>query len=264
MVMSTQAPFLVTGAASGIGAALVAHLARADTLTLDQREGCDYRCDLADLDAIAALAQTIPAPLAGIAHIAGVPGTFAPTHILDVNFFGARALTLALIPKLAPGASLVFVSSLAAHRCAWQEAALAELLYHSPAERAALLAKTNITGEEAYALSKRLLNLWVPQLATHLLAHPIRANLVSPGPVYTPLLAEFERSMGAERLRAAHTQVGRHGQPQEIAHVLSFLLSPASQWINGIEIKVDGGYHATRAAFNSVFQDPMLQKTLFY
>jgi NAD(P)-dependent dehydrogenase (short-subunit alcohol dehydrogenase family) len=255
MVMTSHAPILITGAASGIGAALARLQGNRAVLTLDQREGSDFCCDLADPAAIHAVAQAISGPLAGVAHVAGIPGTCAPGHILDVNFFGARALTYALLPKLLPGAALVFVSSLAAHRCQWPETELASLLNLSEAERAGTLASLNITGEDAYALSKRLLNAWVPLLATRLLTRGIRANLVSPGPVQTPLLPEFERSMGAQRIQAARTQVGRHGTAEEIAQVISFMLSPASAWVNGIEIKVDGGYHAARAAAASAFHD---------
>ena len=67
-------------------------------------------------------------------------------------------------------------------------------------------------------------------------------------PVETPLLADFEKSIGEDRIAAAKELTGRHGEPEDIAAVAAFLLSDAAGWVNGTEIRVDGGYQAFRAA----------------
>lgn len=70
---------------------------------------------------------------------------------------------------------------------------------------------------------------------------------MSPGPVETPILADFRSSMGADRIAAAEALTGRHGRPEEIAQAIFFLLSPRASWVNGVDLKVDGGFHALRA-----------------
>jgi NAD(P)-dependent dehydrogenase (short-subunit alcohol dehydrogenase family) len=228
---------LVTGAASGIGAALLAKLGSA-AIGLDRAEA-DIVCDLSDAEAIATAAEGITAPLSGIAHVAGLPGTADPAMILAVNTHAPKLLTQALLPKLVDGANIVAVSSVTALRCEW-----------SPDQLDALLdgtAPPAMEGVRAYELSKAALNRWVLQTAVELRHRSIRVNSVSPGPVETPILADFEASIGKDRIDAAADMVGRHATPDDIADVIAFLLSDASRWVNGSDVKADGGYHAVRA-----------------
>ena len=69
-----------------------------------------------------------------------------------------------------------------------------------------------------------------------------------PGPVQTKILKDFEESMGKSRIEAASELVGRHGQPEEIAEVIAFLLSDHACWISGEDLRVDGGFSALREA----------------
>lgn len=229
---------LVTGAASGIGAALMVRLGDA-AIGLD-RHGADIVCDLADSAAITAAAEAISGPLRGIAHVAGLPGTADPATIFAVNTFAPALLTAALLPKLADGASVVAVSSVTALRCDWTPEQLDALLSG--------MSPPAMEGARAYELSKAALNRWAVRTAAALRHRSIRVNTVSPGPVETPILANFEASIGKDRIDAAAAMVGRHAQPLDIADVIAFLLSDAARWINGTDVKADGGYHAVRAA----------------
>jgi len=237
---------LVTGAASGIGAALVARLRAAGrrSVGLDLRASdadLSLSCDLADADARAAAVAAIDAPLDGIAHVAGLPGTHAPGWVLAVNLFAIVDLTRRLEARFAPGAAIVAVSSIAAQRCDWPEPALAALI-------AGEGVPDDLSGAAAYELSKRALSLWVTMEAARLAPRGVRVNAVSPGPVETPILADFERSMGPARLAAAARLAGRHATADEIAAPVAWLLSGEAAWVNGVDLRVDGGFHAIRAA----------------
>jgi NAD(P)-dependent dehydrogenase (short-subunit alcohol dehydrogenase family) len=244
--MGMSAPrILVTGAASGIGAALAQQLASAGAAVLGlDRAGTDIICDLADPAAIAAAAAGIDGPLHGIAHVAGLPGTAPPERILAVNLAGPVLLNQLLEPRLAPGAAIVAVASITAQRCNWADADLAALV--AGGFGAVAGAAAGIDGTSAYQLSKKALICWV-MLATGRLRH-CRINAVSPGPVETPILADFEASIGKDRIAAAAALAGRHASATEIAAIIAWLLGPDAAWINGADIRADGGYTARRMA----------------
>ncbi len=237
---------LVTGAASGIGAALMKILGQR-AIGLD-RSGAQITCDLSDPEAIDQVASALPGTLDGIAHVAGLPGTRDRDAIMAVNSFAPLRLTRALLPKLRDGAAIVAVSSVTALRCK-QPIAVLDLSIERVAPPVDLAA---MDGTAVYELSKALINRWVAQTAVALRPRSIRVNSVSPGPVETPILDDFRTSIGEARIAAAAGMVGRHGQPAEIAAVIAFLLGPDASWINGTDIRVDGGYHAVRAVEGAV------------
>jgi NAD(P)-dependent dehydrogenase (short-subunit alcohol dehydrogenase family) len=228
---------LVTGSASGIGAALMERIGR-EAVGLD-RHSADFVCDLSNPAEITAVAASIKAPLSGIAHVAGLPGTADAEAIVAVNLRAPMVLTKALLPKLSPGSAIIAVSSVTALRCDWAMEQLDALIDGGAAPV--------MEGARAYELSKAALNRWAMRQAVELRGQQIRVNTVSPGPVETPILADFEASIGKDRIAAAAQKVGRHAAPADIADVIAFLLSDDARWINGTDVKADGGYHAVRA-----------------
>jgi NAD(P)-dependent dehydrogenase (short-subunit alcohol dehydrogenase family) len=253
LTMSTPR-FVVTGAASGIGAATLAALEATGhhCLAIDRNlmPGKEFlACDLADENSIDACIEAIDGPVDGVAHVAGIAGTAEAAQVVKVNYLGARRFIEKLTPKITEGGSVVFVSSLAARRCVWDAARLREMLALSDwREALAALGAANLGGGEAYEIAKRLLLAWLPLAAASGAARRIRFNAVTPGPVETPLLPGFRQSMGEDRIEAARSLVGRHALPAEVAAPILFLLSPAASWVNGIEMVADGGLSALREA----------------
>ncbi|MCU0986554.1 MAG: SDR family oxidoreductase [Acetobacteraceae bacterium] len=231
----------VTGAGSGIGAALV---------SLALEDGASLAC-LARDEAEAAMLSRIVSPahvlvrdlatggaglaaeaaglLGGLDAVALAAGMFdhrasaetdsaAWASVLAVNLTAVFEIAREALPLLTPHGSLVLVSSQIG------------LVGHP---RAA-----------AYTASKAALNGLAKSLALEAAPRGVRVNAVAPGPVATPMTAvaraDAER---ADRLRAS-IPLGRFGEAEEIAQAIRFLLSPAAGFITGTVLVADGGVTA--------------------
>jgi len=90
-----------------------------------------------------------------------------------------------------------------------------------------------------YAASKAAIRSFVRTWTTDLKDRRIRSNVVSPGPINTPLASRQSADVIA---RIASTiPMGRMGQPEEVAKAALFLASDDSSFVTGIELFVDGG-----------------------
>lgn len=146
----------------------------------------------------------------------------AARELLEVNVLGPALLTSALLPLLrSPGGSIVLVSS---------------ALGHLPSPGVAL-----------YAASKAAVDSLTRTWAKELAPQGIRVNAVAPGTVRTPIL---ESSTGldttqVEAIRADHdarVPLGRMGDVGDIAPWITRLAEPASSWLTGQILTVDGGW----------------------
>lgn len=238
---------VVTGAASGIGAE-TARLVRAlggRVLAVDRNEPKIeveefHRADLSDGASIAALIRVMPNGIHGLANVAGVPPTRTPAEVVAVNLVGLKQLTLGLIPKLADGASIVNVASLAGldwpqHLDAIQAAT--DLTFDKVPR---FCRDHDIRRDRSYFFTKEALIVWTMQNRWTWRGRGIRMNCVSPGPVETPILKDFLETLGARAEEDMRT-MDRPGRPADIAPVVAFLLSDGSAWIRGTNIPVDGG-----------------------
>ena len=250
---------VVVGAASGIGAAAATHFhARGDhVLAIDRRQhrtpASEYEtCDLAHPDDIADLLSRIGSGWNVLAHVAGVPGTAPAADVLKINYLGLRLMIEGMLPLMEPGGAIVTVGSTAA--LGWEQRIneLSGLLAATDAEAVENWCAGQDPAQDptkAYYTSKQAVILYTKRIAGFAWAkYGIRANVVSPGPVQTNILPDFEATIGREALEAARQSVGRHATVDDIVPVIEFLASERARWINGQDIQVDGGYIASLIA----------------
>jgi NAD(P)-dependent dehydrogenase (short-subunit alcohol dehydrogenase family) len=72
----------------------------------------------------------------------------------------------------------------------------------------------------------------------------VRLNTVSPGPVQTPILGDFEASMGKGVLDGVRNAVGRHGTTADVVPVIEAIGGPDFGWVVGQDVQVDAGFVA--------------------
>jgi len=245
----TTARVVITGAATGIGAETARRLraAGAHVTALDIAEPSDaidayVPVDLGDTAAIDAAVAALDGPFDALCNVAGLPPREGLTaKILAVNFLGLRRLTTAMLDKLSPGASIVNVASVAGMR--WRDnldQVKALMALSDDGDTAAFCETHDIDRVRAYDLSKEAVIVWTMAQTEALITRELRANTVSPAAVATGILDDFKAAFG-ERAARNIARVGRTGTPEEIAAVIVFLASPASGWLKGIDIRIDGG-----------------------
>ncbi|KAA0969439.1 SDR family oxidoreductase [Aureimonas fodinaquatilis] len=94
----------------------------------------------------------------------------------------------------------------------------------------------------AYAASKGGIVALTRSLAVALGPKGVRANAIAPGWVNTRMGAGAKNDPAREPAITARIPLGRWAEPEEIAEVIGFLVSPAARYINGALIPIDGGY----------------------
>jgi NAD(P)-dependent dehydrogenase (short-subunit alcohol dehydrogenase family) len=234
---------LVTGGASGIGAATVARLRedgmKVAAIDLDrarlERVGADFTAvaDVASEDDIRRAVDECAEALGGLdvcVASAGVAGRGAVTEtplkewerVFAVNVRGVYLTAKAVIPhlKAAGGGALVVVAS-----------------------QLGLVAAPDAA---AYCASKGAAVQLTRAMAVDHAKDGIRVNCVCPGPTSTPLLEsyfELAPDTAAERVRYEQAQLhGRLIEPAEIADAIASLASPRATSTIGAALVVDGGY----------------------
>lgn len=236
----------VTGLSSGIGAETAKLLAaRGARIVGFDRNAPAYdvtafhQTDISDPASIETSLASLEHPLDALCNVAGVPPTADKATVLKVNFFGLRHFTELAVDHLVDGAPIVNVASLAGF--AWRsnmEVVKAGMATDFSAADA-WIAEQPVEGAPSYHLSKELVVAWTLWNCQRWKARGIRMNSVSPGPVSTPILADFVKTLG-KRVEE-DLKVNRAATPEEIAPVIAFMCSADARWMNGSDVAVDAG-----------------------
>ena len=230
----------VTGASSGIGRGIAVACSRIgarviingrneerlkETLTL--MDGLDHTImvgDLTDPFIISSIVSALP-KLDGVVHCAGVGSRVLCRNIIEsdidqtmnANFKAPVLLQTAILKqkKVNNGASVVFIASIS---------------NVSPS-----------VGNALYSASKGALISYANCLQLELAPRLIRVNCVSPAMVWTDLI--FKGGLTEDELHEDEKlyPLKRYGNPEDVANLVVYLLSDASSWMTGSNVKITGG-----------------------
>jgi NAD(P)-dependent dehydrogenase (short-subunit alcohol dehydrogenase family) len=219
---------VVTGASSGIGAAIAAVLEQDGyrVARLDLNDTSPYSVDVADPAAVEATMRRVATELGPVDAVVSAAGHYEETPIADithgqlhrmlrVHLGGLRNVTRAALPSMMERrrGSVVAITS--------------------------ELAVGGGDGEAHYAAAKGAIIGLVRSLAAEVAAHGVRVNAVAPGPTDTPLLAADSPWRAPDYL--ATLPARRLARPEEVAEVVRYLVGEDAAFCTGEVLSPNSG-----------------------
>ena len=225
---------LVTGARRGIGRAAARALAGAGAEVVGASASSDgddefpsFRCDFADRHAVHALVERLPPIDILVLNAGTIERKPAVEHgddiwdrVLEVNLTAPFVLARELGRRMVERGSgkIVFVASLLSFQ-----------------------GGVNVPG---YAESKGGIAQLTKALANEWAAQGVNVNAVAPGYIATDNTEALRRDEARSRQILERIPAGRWGTPDDLAGAFLFLASPASDYVNGAVLPIDGGWLA--------------------
>ncbi|MAE95049.1 MAG: NAD-dependent epimerase [Deltaproteobacteria bacterium] len=247
----------ITGAASGIGAALSKRLVEEGhrVIGVDVQQA-DVVADLSTPEgraaAITEIREQSDGVLDGLVPCAGLSGLpdRAGSLLASLNYFGTIDLLTGLRGNLARGdaPAVVVLSSNSTTTVppGMVPAALIEACLSGDEEAARKIAD-DVGSLPAYPATKTALAHWVRRKAptSEWIGEGINLNAIAPGKTATAMVAEGRADpLIGPAMDAFPMPIGRDGQPEEIAALITFLLGPEARFIVGSVFFCDGGTDA--------------------
>lgn len=244
--------YVLTGGATGIGAAVKQQLREAghNVLVIDIQQA-DIQADLSTSTArdiaIREVYNRFPGGIDGFIPCAGLGPHVKPHSLVTrVNYFATVAMVQAFKPLLEKRhGAVVLVSSNSASMPGLNKDYTSALLAGN--EEAACTLIDTLDGHNAYAGSKYALTAWMRTNNADYAKAGIRMNAVAPGITRTPLTDKVmaDKDFGqVMRDFGATVPMGQLGEPEQIANVITFLLSDKAAFVSGSVFFVDGGHDA--------------------
>lgn len=232
---------IVTGASRGIGAAIAAGLAAAGANVVGAARtaarpvelplAADYRvCDIAAAGAFESLAEEVfgrARRLDILVNAAGISLPSSPAseddrfdRTLDVNLRGTyrACMAAARVMQRTGGGSIINVTS--------------------------VNSVLGFPSNPGYVAAKGGLRMLTKALAIDLAKANVRVNALAPGYIRTAMTAASHADPAQREARIARMIIPRYGEPEDVVGAAIFLASPASSYITGIDLFVDGGWTA--------------------
>jgi NAD(P)-dependent dehydrogenase (short-subunit alcohol dehydrogenase family) len=251
---------VVTGGATGVGAALiellaelgVAHVTVVDVKAPTGPHDTFVEADLSDEVAVRDVLRGVDGPVHALFNNAGVADTQPERTVLSVNYLALRTLSEGLLDRIPDGGAIVNTASTAGGQWPERVGPINELLDIGIDDWGASLdwieAHLPDLAQAPYFFSKELVQVYTMRSSRPTIRHGVRTNAVCPSPIDTPLLSDFRATMTDKVIDWNVTETnGRLVTPREVATVLAFLGSDAASYVNGVNLNVDAGFNAALA-----------------
>jgi NAD(P)-dependent dehydrogenase (short-subunit alcohol dehydrogenase family) len=246
---------VVTGGATGIGAALVEllrelgaeHITVLDIKKPDGPVDAYVEVNLADPASIDSACEQLEGPIHVLFSNAGVAANAGVRTCMAVNVAASRRLADNLIDKIPSGGTIVYTASMAGNGWQAKVGEINQLLDIEDWDEFLQWAEDHPeVVEDVYSFSKMCMQVFTLRHSKRTMEKGVRTNSICPAPVDTPLMKDFRETMGDKVIEWSVSQQGeaRMAVAADIAPPLAFMGSDAAEFINGVNLLVDSGFTA--------------------